>query len=455
MLVVPKKFEKLMITFAPLFTTRVWHHVLVLLVGAILSPGKRTITAVLRVMGLAHAQSFQQYHRVLNRDVWSGLEGARLLLLLLVSLLAPSGPLVMGLDDTLERRRGVKIHAKGIYRDLVRSSHSHLVKASGLRWLSLMLLVPIAWAKRVWALPFLTVLAPSERYHQARDLRHKKLTDWARQMLLMVRRWVPERALVLVTDSSVAVITLLWRVCQLPNPICCVTRLRLDAALYEPAPPRTPRQTGRPRLKGQRLPTLANVLHDAATYWNTVTVRGWYGKPERVVEITSATAVWYHSGMPPLPIRWVLVRDPHGEFDPQSIAVHRLDGGPRPEPGVVCPPLAPGSDVAGDPGPSGHGDPATVERAGDRPHHASPAGPVLDRHADGRPAGAGARAASETGGMVSQIPANLCRCHRDRAATLVDLDTFLHVTGESRHGGNPLHTAEPLDRYPLLCGMNG
>jgi hypothetical protein len=254
-----------------------------------------------------------------NRDVWSGLEGARLLLLLLVSLLAPSGPLVMGLDDTLERRRGAKIHAKGIYRDPVRSSHRHLVKASGLRWLSLRLLVPMAWAKRVWALPFLTVLAPSERYHQARDLRHKKLTDWARQMLLMVRRWVPERTLVLVTDSRVAVITLWWRVCQLPNPICCVTRVRLDAALYEPAPPRTPRQTGRPRLKGQRLPTLAHVLHDAATSGSTVTVRGWDGKPERVVEITAATAVWYHSGMPPLPIRWVLVRDPHGEFAPQAL----------------------------------------------------------------------------------------------------------------------------------------
>jgi hypothetical protein len=319
MLVVPKEFANLMTTFAPLFTKRVWYHVQVLLVGAILAPGKRTITAVLRVMGLAHAKAFQHYHRVLNRDVWSGLEGARLLLLLLVSLLAPSGPLVMGLDDTLERRRGAKIHAKGIYRDPVRSSHSYVVKASGLRWLSLMLLVPITWAKRVWALPFLTVLAPSERYHQKRGQRHKKLTDWARQMLLVVRRWVPERTLVLVTDSSFAVITLLWRLRQLPNPICCVTRLRLDAALYEPAAPRPPRQTGRPRLKGQRLPTLAHVLHDTTTGWRTVTVRGWYGEPERVVEITSATVVWYHSGMPPLPIRWVLVRDPQGEFDPQAL----------------------------------------------------------------------------------------------------------------------------------------
>jgi hypothetical protein len=319
MLTLPKEFAILLTTFAPLFTKRLWHHVQVLLVGAILAPGKRTVTAALRVMGLAEAKAFQQYHRVLNRAVWSSLEGARLWLLLLVHTLARSGQLVLGLDDTLERRRGAQIRAKGIYRDPVRSSHSHLVKVSGLRWLSLMLLVPIPWAGRVWALPFLTVLAPSERYHQERGQRHKKLTDWARQMLLVVRRWVPERGLVLVTDSSFAVITLLWRLRQWPNPICCITRLRLDAALYEAAPPRTPRQTGRPRLKGKRLPTLAHVLANAASGWQTVAVRGWYGEGERVVELVSDTAVWYHSGMPPLSIRWVLVRDPQGTFAPQAL----------------------------------------------------------------------------------------------------------------------------------------
>src|SRR5918992_2840344 len=287
MLTWPEEFATLMTTFAPLFTKRVWHHVQILMVGALLAPGKRTITAALRVMGLADAPSFQQYHRVLNRAAWSGLQGSRLLLLLLVHTLAPRGLLVLGLDDTLERRRGAKIQAKGIYRDPVRSSHSHMVKASGLRWLSLMLLVSIPWARRVWALPFFTVLAPSERYHQERGQRHKQLTDWARQMLLVVRRWLPERALVVVTDSSFAVITLLWRVRHLPHPVAWITRLRLDAALYEPAPPRQPRQTGRPRLKGKRLPTLAHVLRDAATSWQTVTVRGWYGEMERVVELVS------------------------------------------------------------------------------------------------------------------------------------------------------------------------
>jgi hypothetical protein len=316
---VSKEFTTLMTTFAPLFTKRVWRHVQILVVGAILAPGKRTITAALRVMGLAHAKAFQQYHRVLNRAVWSSLEGSRLLLRLLVHTLASTGPLIMGLDDTLERRRGAKIRAKGIYRDPVRSSHSHLVKASGLRWLSLMLLVPIPWVRRIWALPFLTGLAPSERYHQERGQRHKKLTDWARQMLLVVRRWMPERPLVLVTDSSFAVITLRWRMRQLRNPIAWITRLRLDAALYEPAPPRKPRQNGRPRAKGQRLPTLARVLANPAMPWTTATVRGWYGARERVVQLVSATAVWYHAGMPALPVRWVLVRDPQEEFDPQAL----------------------------------------------------------------------------------------------------------------------------------------
>jgi DDE superfamily endonuclease len=131
MLTLPKEFVILMTTFAALLTKRVWQHAQFLLVGAILAPGKRTVTAALRVMGLAQAKSFQQYHRVLNRAVWSGREGARLLLLLLVSLLAPPGPLIMGLDETLERRWGAKIRAKGIDRDPVRSSHSHMVNASG------------------------------------------------------------------------------------------------------------------------------------------------------------------------------------------------------------------------------------------------------------------------------------------------------------------------------------
>jgi hypothetical protein len=318
MLTLPSEYTTILRTFVPVFSRRIWQKVQALVMGAILTPGERTVASVLRILGLEADRNFQNYHRVLNRAVWSSLELSRLLLGLLVSAFALFGPVVMGLDDTIERRRGAKIKAKGIYRDPVRSSHSHYVKASGLRWLSLMLLVPIPWARRIWALPFLTALAPSERYYRDRVRRHKKLTDWARQMLLQVRRWLPKRFLVVVADSSFAVLELLWRMTQLANPICMITRFRLDAALYEPAPPPTGKK-GRPRKKGKRLPTLEQVLADPQTPWCPLSIPQWYGEGQRWVEIVSGTAVWYHNGMPAVPIRWVLIRDPKGKFKPQAL----------------------------------------------------------------------------------------------------------------------------------------
>lgn len=198
----------------------------VLLVGAILSPMQRTVTAAMRVMGLSESRNFINYHRVLSRAVWRGRKASQILLVQLIAVFAASGVIVLGLDDTIERRRGKKIAAKGIYRDPVRSSHGHFVKASGLRWLSLMILADIPWAGRVWALPFLTVLAPSERYNQERGHRHKCLTDWARQMLLQVRRWLPHRQIVVVADSSFAALQFLFGLSQMKSRVHIVTRLR-------------------------------------------------------------------------------------------------------------------------------------------------------------------------------------------------------------------------------------
>ena len=317
MLHLPNRFAAVILCFAPLFLQRTWRHAQVLLVGAILAPGRRTVTSILRITGLCRERRFVNYHRVLNRAAWSGRAAARVLLGLLLDAFVPTGPVLLGLDDTIERRRGKCISAKGIYRDPVRSSHGHFVKASGLRWLSLMLLVPISWAGRVWALPFLTTLAPSERYCRERGRRHKKLTDWGRQLVLQARRWMPGRRLVIVTDSGFSALEFLAAL--LRQEVTCVTRLRLDAALYRPAPPRPPGTVGRPRTKGERLPTLAEVLADKATRWQRVTVPGWYGKGERVVEICSDTAVWRHSGLPVVPIRWVMLRDPCRRFDPQAL----------------------------------------------------------------------------------------------------------------------------------------
>jgi DDE superfamily endonuclease len=317
MLRLPSRFAAVILCFAPLFRQHTWRHAQVLLMGAILAPGQRTVTSILRIGGLCRERRFVNYHRVLNRAAWSGRAAARVLLGLLLDAFVPTGPVVLGLDDTIERRRGKRIVAKGVYRDPVRSSKSFFAKTTGLRWLSLMLLAPIPWAGRVWALPFLTALAPSERHCREHGRRHKTLTDWGRQMVLQARRWLPGRALVLVADSGFAALELLAALAR--QGVTCVTRLRLDAALYAPAPPRAPGTIGRPRTKGARLPNLADVLADQDTPWRRVTVSGWYGEGDRTVEIHSGTAVWRHAGMPVVPIRWVLLRDPRRRFDPQAL----------------------------------------------------------------------------------------------------------------------------------------
>lgn len=328
MLNLPPSIIRVVSAFSPLFSRRVFRSVEVLLIGAILTPGRRTIASALRIMGLHHTRQFQNYHRVLNRAQWSSRKASQVLLELLVRCFAPDGPIVMGIDETLERRQGANIAAKGIYRDAARSSKTFFVKASGLRWMCLMLLAPIPWAGRVWALPCLTVLAPSERYATERGKRHKKLTDWARQMVLQVRRWLPNRPLVLVADRSYAVLVLLARCARLTPSVAVVTRLRLDAALYEPAPRRKPKQNGRPRLKGKRLPTLQPGLAAPTTSWTLVTVPRWYSQGPREIEIVSATCVWYHSGMPVVPIRWVLIRDPRGKFAPQALVCTDVQAAP-------------------------------------------------------------------------------------------------------------------------------
>jgi hypothetical protein len=234
----PTMMIRVLAPFAPLFSERVFEHVQVLMAGAILTPGKRTVSSALRAMGLDQRRTFHRYHRVLSRAKWSSMEASRILLDSLVeTFVAEGAPLVVGIDETLERRQGKKIAAKGIYRDPVRSSHTHLVKTSGLRWICVVLLAEVPWASRVWALPFLSALAYSERYAQEQGKRHKSLTEWAWQMLSLVRRWYPERQIVAVADGGYASLKLLDRCRYLKNPITFITRLRLDAALYERAAP--------------------------------------------------------------------------------------------------------------------------------------------------------------------------------------------------------------------------
>ncbi len=314
---IPSELAPIILAFQPLMLNRTWKHAIVLLLGAILAPGKRTVASVLRIMGLRQERRFQNYHRVLNRAAWDLRQGSAILLGLLIQTFAPRGRLLFGLDDTIERRWGAKIRARGIYRDPVRSSRSHFVKTSGLRWLSLMLLVRVPWAKRVWALPLLSCLAPSERFYCDRKRQPKTLLDWARQQCFQLRRWLPDRDLTLVVDGAFAALEFLDQLRSVS--ITCITRLRLDARLYEPPPARRRGHPGRPSVKGARLPSLKTRLADRQTRWQTATVPNWYGNTGRAIQFCSGTAIWYHGGLPPSPIRWVLIRDPEGRFDPLAL----------------------------------------------------------------------------------------------------------------------------------------
>jgi hypothetical protein len=341
----PTRFASCILPFAVLFRQRTWRAAVELLAGAILTPGARTVASALRVLGRARERRFCTFHRVLSRAAWSPRAASGVLLGLLVRTFAPPGPLVFGIDDTLERRRGRRIAATRLYRDPVRSSRTHTVTVSALRWLSVMLLVPIPWAHhRVWALPFFTALAPGapqpgrgRRSAEAEAeaplagltrARRKTLTDWARQMLRQVARWVdaatPGRGCVLVADASFAAVDLLG---ALGARMTCITRLRLDAALYAPPPPRVPGRRGRRRVKGARLPSFPAMAADPATCWARLTMRPWYGEAARAIEVASGTALWERQGGRPRPpgvtgsvvaLRWVLVRDPAGQLPLQA-----------------------------------------------------------------------------------------------------------------------------------------
>ena len=191
-----------------------------------------------------------------------------------------------------------------------------------------MLLTPLQWAGRMWALPFRTVLCPSERFYEPQGRSHQTLVERAWQIIRVVVRWWSGRDLVFVADSSDAVREWRQQVSELPRA-SLITRLRIEAALYDPPPTREQRQLGRRRLKGDRRPTLEAVLADEDTMWSQLTMERWDGDAPREVEVATDSAVWYHSGKPPMLLRWVLVRDPHTCCEPQALWSTHLDHTPE------------------------------------------------------------------------------------------------------------------------------
>lgn len=313
--------------FESAFSRPTWEHVQLLLVGTLLARGRRTVTSALRQMGMASAENFSTYHQVLNRARWSPQELSRRLLLLLArTFVAAGSALCFVVDETLERRWGRRISLRGHYRDPLRSSKQRAVSSSGVRWVVLSLVITPPWTHRPWALPVMSVPAPTPEVSRRLGRRHKTVPERARQMILLVRRWLPRAEITLLGDRTYSVVEL-GHACR-SHSARLVAPLRLDARLYEPAPERRPGTRGRPRRKGARLPKLSEVLRSERTAWSRIRVR-WYDGRRRLLEVASGRAQWCRMGQPPLPIRWVLVRDPLGKLPPRAYFSTRQADSPR------------------------------------------------------------------------------------------------------------------------------
>ena len=246
---------------------RLWRKVQRLIIGTLLARGRRTVTAALRHTGQGDTPSFSLYHQVFNRARWSALKGSRCLLALLVQTFgAAGGSLTFVIDETLERRWGRRINKRGHYRDPLASSRKRSVSTSGLRWIVLTLVVTPPWTTRCWALPVLSIPAPTPQVSERLGLRHKTIAQWARQMIRLVRRWLPHVAITVLGDQAYSVVELA-HACRRCG-VRLIAPLRLDAVLHEAPPPRQSGARGRPPLKGRRLPPF-DYAQDWPSVWVT------------------------------------------------------------------------------------------------------------------------------------------------------------------------------------------
>lgn len=309
-MLLPAEIIPVLAHFAPAFTTPTYHKALVLVVGAILAKGRRTVTSALRAVGHTQTADWAKYHHVLNRARWSGLQVSHLLLTLLVATWQPTGQVTIAVDETLERRWGPQIRKRGHWRDSLASSRQVHVSSSGLRWLVFALVVNVPWTPYAVALPFLSVLLTTPQVSAQLGRPPKTVAQVTGQAVAWLRRTLPGRALHLVGDGAYAVIAL-GRQCQ-RYQVTLLAPLRLDARLFEPPLRAIGKRIGRPPVVGARLPNLAVVALAPTTCWQRSRVP-WYGGTHTIVDWATGTALWYTTGTPPLPIRWVLVRDPHGQ----------------------------------------------------------------------------------------------------------------------------------------------
>src|SRR5262245_5855561 len=313
----PSAFRRASAVLAPVVARPVCQPGPVRMTGAVLAPGKRPVTALLRRLGRRAASHVPPSHRVLPRAVWAPLTARQRLRQRCGAGGIPAGGVVCGLEETIARRWGAQRTAPGRSRAPVRASHAPGGTARGLRWRACRLLGPRSGAARVGALPGLPGLGPAARFAAHRGRRQPPWTARAWQRLRRVVRGWPGRESVWGAASSGAALALLATGQTVPRARLR-PRLRLEAALSEPAPHRTPGTTGSPRLTGKRRAPLEAMVPEPQTAWPPWRVEPWYGEGPRPVAVAPDTAVWSHTGHSPVARRWGLRRAPTTDCKPQA-----------------------------------------------------------------------------------------------------------------------------------------
>lgn len=328
MLDLPNAILHVLALFAPLFSKPVYKNALYLFVGHILTKGRRTVADILRTLNLHQTKNFSKFHWVLSGAKWSGIKASRLLFAAIIKDF-PSEEIIIPIDTHIERRKGEKIKGLGRQRDAVRSNKNKKVLTTGLLWLVAGISIKMPGSLTSWALPFFSQLVPPKRplssSRNKSDLnsnkKRKTLTERTVQLVKVIRRWVKDARFVIVADSAFATHSIA-HACAKGNG-ALVSKMRLDARIFN-FPNENKKRRGRPSLVGKRCPLFTDYLKDPNVTWEKIVVN-WYGGKEKELLIYTGVHLWYAYGIPPLPIRWVLIKDPLNEAEATVLFSTNID----------------------------------------------------------------------------------------------------------------------------------
>jgi len=308
MLAFPRAAEPLLMSFSVAFTQPTFQRILPLIVGAIVTTGRRTITHILWTVRSIVPGHYSDYHRVFSRAPWSLWVLGKVLAKAVLQHVPNDQPVLVAMDDTTAQHRGKTVYGKGCHHDAVRSSHIHTVWRWGHRWIVLAIAVRLPFTPRRWALPVLAALYRTQQLDKNEGRRHKTAPDLARQLMAVLIHWFPHRRFIFLGDGGYASHDLARFCHRHRRHATLVSRFHGDARLYLPPPKRTKRR-GRPRVRGDKLPAPQDTVAQHRRKRATVS---WYGGGDRRIEYVSDTGGWYKSGKGLIPIRWVFTHDLQG-----------------------------------------------------------------------------------------------------------------------------------------------